>query len=217
MADPADQVTEFVRRYFASRVDAGATKRSIADELGITPAWVTPIMFPDRYGSRRVGPKLVEAFAAKFFGGSVDALRRAAAGGFDAWSRARMAGVDLATPRPGSGDPSYRDVVLELVDAGVSARAAFVLIDDVCGAEMAARRPPPNPARVMRLALDRLAEARVAAESATIAVVDATGTERAATAADLGALVERAESPRSADEGEARPARPKRRRQTKTR
>ena len=71
-----DAVTDMIRRWLREQERAGKKPAEIARGLGVTRTQIVNV----RDGTRGVGTKLEEGFARERFGGSVDALRRAAMG-----------------------------------------------------------------------------------------------------------------------------------------
>lgn len=72
----SDEVTRYIRDWIVREVAAGRKTGEIAKQLGVTR---TTVVFV-RDHARGVGLKMEEGFARAVFGGSVDALRRAAGG-----------------------------------------------------------------------------------------------------------------------------------------
>ena len=71
-----EAVTQMVRDWIRDMMRAGEKPAAMAKRLGVTRTQLVNV----RDGTRGVGTKLEEGFARERYGGSVDALRRAAMG-----------------------------------------------------------------------------------------------------------------------------------------
>lgn len=85
------EVTAVVTAWIETKRRGGATFQEIANELGVTKTQVIHV----HAGTRGVGPVMEASFAKREFGGSVDALRKAAREAWEANEAARPSEATL--------------------------------------------------------------------------------------------------------------------------
>lgn len=73
-----EAVSDYARDYIRALRHRGNSFERIGDELQVSHVYVQQLLKTEKYGRRKVGPKLEQRLADLLHGGSVEALRRAA-------------------------------------------------------------------------------------------------------------------------------------------